>query len=251
MDNDSTSPPPDTTDPTRPDDIMNLLLRLLRSRSRATRVAREVVSLTEIVDNSEENNAHEESDLPASEEDVQPMDTSSDEERPRRTQDRYRLIVYIEERTRDTNLNNEEPAPTPTRYIAIIVGNHDDLQQIMNGLNTSVDDVLNHLFSTYAPKGTPPAKTEFIDSLPLTKIMSNSTIGRCAVCLEEFNEGSEAIVLPCKHCFHDGEECVKHWLRMHNSCPVCRYEMPVEDVEYEQGRKQRMEARGFSEEETR
>jgi len=175
----------------------------------------------------------------------QPTTNPPSEEAPRRSQDRYRLIVYIEERTRDTNPQSEETAPT--RYIAIIVGNHDDLQQIMSGLNT--DDVLNYLFSTYTPKGTPPAKKDFIDKLPLTKIINNGT-GRCAVCLEEFGDGGEATELPCKHCFH-GEECVKPWLRMHNSCPVCRYEMPVEDTDYEEKRKQRMESWGVPEGETR
>jgi len=212
-------------------------------------MGRDVLSLSEVVDN-EEQHASEEGNLPAREQEeggVEPMDTSSDEEAPtRRSQERYRLVVYIEERTRDTTSSHgqaEEPAPT--RYIAIIVGNHDELQQIMSGLNT--DEVLNYLFSTHTPKGTPPAKQDFIDNLPLTTVLSSNTVGRCAVCLEEFEDGCEATVLPCKHCFH-GEECVKPWLRMHNSCPVCRYEMPVEDVEYEQSRRERMEARGFSEE---
>jgi len=236
-----------TSEPSRRDEIIPLLLRLLRSRSRSSlSLARDLLSLTEELVDSEEHNATEDIAMPSSETEGEPMDTSDEamNDAPSATprQDRYRLLVYIEERTRDTN----EVHP-PTRYIAIIVGNHDELQHIMNGLNT--DDLLNYLFTTYAPKGTPPAKQEAIDALPL-QVVGDNTIGRCAVCLEEFVEGCEATVLPCKHCFH-GEECVKPWLRMHNSCPVCRYEMPVEDVEYETSRKQRMEARGFTEEETR
>jgi len=247
MDNNPIDTPSETPEPpSRADDIIPLLLRLLRSRSRSSlSLAREVLSLSEEFVDNEEQNAPMDSDMSDTDE-AEAMNTSNDEqttEEAPRSQERYRLLVYIEERTRDTTPQGEEQAPT--RYIVIIAGNHEDLQQIMNGMNS--DDVINYLFSNYVPKGNPPAKKEAIDALPLTKIISGSGVGRCSVCLEEFEEGCEATVLPCKHCFH-GEECVKPWLRMHNSCPVCRYEMPVEDLEYEQKRKQRMQARGLSEE---
>ncbi|KAH8754799.1 hypothetical protein F5883DRAFT_572427 [Diaporthe sp. PMI_573] len=32
--------------------------------------------------------------------------------------------------------------------------------------------------------------------------------------------GEEVTVLPCKHWFHG--ECVVSWLKMHNTCPICR-----------------------------
>lgn len=106
------------------------------------------------------------------------------------------------------------------------------------------DDILNQLFASYMPKGTPPAKKEIIDTLPTTTHTQQTcgSQGKCAVCLEEFCEGAEVVVLPCTHRFH-GEECVKPWLRMHSSCPICRYEMPVDDAEYEEKRKERMAKR--------
>lgn len=149
-------------------------------------------------------------------------------------------MVYFEERS-------QEEHPT-ARYVAVIVGRLDELQFLLSSSNTSergFSDMLNNLFNAYAPKGTPPAAKDIIDSLPTVTVTEQE---QCMICLETFAEGSSAVVLPCKHTFH-GEECVKSWLKLHNSCPICRYELPVEDSEYESQRKERMIARGFSEEE--
>jgi len=57
-----------------------------------------------------------------------------------------------------------------------------------------------------------------------TMIMAEDTvlanqITDCSVCLEEFVEGHEIRVLPCKHPFH--KECIDQWLRTQISCPLC------------------------------
>jgi len=152
---------------------------------------------------------------------------------------RYRLVVYFEERS---------PEEQPTaRYVAVIVGRLDELQFLLSSSSNNergFGDILNNLFNAYTPKGTPPASTDTIDSLPTVTITDEQ---QCMICLENFALGTEAVLLPCKHMFH-GEECVKTWLKLHNSCPVCRYELPVDDAEYESNRKERMLARGFHEE---
>lgn len=42
----------------------------------------------------------------------------------------------------------------------------------------------------------------------------------CTICLENFKEKDECIILKCKHTFH--KSCVRNWLLQRNSCPLCR-----------------------------
>mmetsp|Transcript_12427 Transcript_12427/g.35944 ORF Transcript_12427/g.35944 Transcript_12427/m.35944 type:complete len:483 (-) Transcript_12427:464-1912(-) len=53
----------------------------------------------------------------------------------------------------------------------------------------------------------------------------------CGVCQEEYSTGESCRRLPCGHCFH--EHCILPWLESHNTCPVCRHELPTQDPEYE------------------
>lgn len=82
--------------------------------------------------------------------------------------------------------------------------------------------------------GTPPASKSAIDSLPSVKITKNhlySEFNQCAVCMDEFDEGTQANQMPCKHLYH--KDCIVPWLELHNSCPVCRHELPTDDPDYE------------------
>ncbi|KAE8668295.1 RNF181 protein [Hibiscus syriacus] len=82
--------------------------------------------------------------------------------------------------------------------------------------------------------GTPPASKSAIDSLPsvkITKDLLNSNSNQCAVCMDDFEEGIEGKRMPCEHLYH--KDCILPWLELHNSCPVCRYELPTDDPDYE------------------
>ncbi|XP_024519747.1 E3 ubiquitin-protein ligase RING1-like [Selaginella moellendorffii] len=81
--------------------------------------------------------------------------------------------------------------------------------------------------------GTPPASKTAIEAMPVVSITSEHMSGdggQCAVCKDEFELGSEVRQMPCKHLYHG--DCILPWLAQHNSCPVCRHEMPTDDPEY-------------------
>mmetsp|Transcript_11329 Transcript_11329/g.16781 ORF Transcript_11329/g.16781 Transcript_11329/m.16781 type:complete len:297 (+) Transcript_11329:135-1025(+) len=63
----------------------------------------------------------------------------------------------------------------------------------------------------------------------------------CSLCLDEYKINDKLLKLPCYHLYHD--ECIRKWISNHNTCPICRYELPVDDSTHETARKKRMEKR--------
>ncbi|XP_058722248.1 probable E3 ubiquitin-protein ligase RHC1A isoform X2 [Vicia villosa] len=75
-------------------------------------------------------------------------------------------------------------------------------------------------------RGPPPASRSSIAAIPTVKIASKhlQSDPSCPVCQDDFELGSEAKQMPCKHMFHS--DCIVPWLVQHNTCPVCRQELP-------------------------
>ncbi|KAJ3684631.1 hypothetical protein LUZ61_013795 [Rhynchospora tenuis] len=65
-----------------------------------------------------------------------------------------------------------------------------------------------------------------IEGISTVRIDRSTAGEKCPICLDEFVVGQEASKVPCKHMFHC--KCIKTWLELHSSCPVCRFELPVE-----------------------
>ncbi|ESQ44079.1 hypothetical protein EUTSA_v10006114mg [Eutrema salsugineum] len=82
-------------------------------------------------------------------------------------------------------------------------------------------------------------KSSDIDSIPTIQISSSmlcstddddsppdpESVLLCAVCKEDFSVGESARRLPCSHIYHS--DCIVPWLSDHNSCPLCRFELPT------------------------
>ncbi|KAL6553080.1 hypothetical protein OROGR_006922 [Orobanche gracilis] len=94
-------------------------------------------------------------------------------------------------------------------------------------------------------KGSPPAAKSVVENLT-SVVLTKEEIGEnnsnncvaCAVCKNEFAVGENATKLPCRHLYHGG--CIIPWLEIRNTCPLCRYELPTDDADYEKKRSERV-----------
>lgn len=86
----------------------------------------------------------------------------------------------------------------------------------------SMQNIIEEMTQNDRP-GHPPAVTAVIDALPRVRISEDHLMQMCPVCKEEFEVEGEARLLPCQHLYHS--ECIIPWLRLHNTCPVCRQEV--------------------------
>jgi E3 ubiquitin-protein ligase RNF115/126 len=122
----------------------------------------------------------------------------------------------------------------------------------------SLDQVIHHLMMNDTNRyGPPPASEVALNSLSeiqvtadlIERLGSISTpvddfgeklgeehrLLECTVCKDEFKVGDQGVSMPCYHLFH--RDCITPWLKAHNSCPTCRFELPTEDEDYERMRR--------------
>ncbi|KAI3813221.1 hypothetical protein L1987_17940 [Smallanthus sonchifolius] len=86
--------------------------------------------------------------------------------------------------------------------------------------------VYSNFLGNLGKEGPLPASKSSIDALPTVTVTEEED---CTICLTEYGAAGEAKELPCKHRYHS--DCIMKWLGIHGSCPVCRYEMPVDEEE--------------------
>eukprot|EP00850_Spirogloea_muscicola_P010820 SM000065S20169 [mRNA] locus=s65:183730:186341:+ [translate_table: standard] len=87
-------------------------------------------------------------------------------------------------------------------------------QRLVAGLDGSPDALV--------PSSAPPAAASAVAALPWLGM------GQCSICREALEVGVRARMLPCRHLYHG--ECIALWLRRANTCPVCRHELPADDL---------------------
>lgn len=86
-------------------------------------------------------------------------------------------------------------------------------------------------------RGAPPAAKSTVLGLPTVVIKPEEEGLVCAVCKESVPVGEIAKKLPCGHGYHG--DCIVPWLGTRNSCPICRFELPTDDPEYEEEKKKK------------
>uniref|UniRef100_A0A2P2L1C1 RING-type E3 ubiquitin transferase n=1 Tax=Rhizophora mucronata TaxID=61149 RepID=A0A2P2L1C1_RHIMU len=122
-------------------------------------------------------------------------------------------------------------------------GTYNHLQDF--GLNSrdhpnarGLEDFLEHLVETDSSRrGAPPAALSVVNSLPHVIIGQQHEKHEdlaCAICKDVLLIGTEVSQLPCRHFYHP--RCILPWLGARNSCPLCRYELPTDDRDYEEGK---------------
>ncbi|KAK7407377.1 hypothetical protein VNO78_09246 [Psophocarpus tetragonolobus] len=124
--------------------------------------------------------------------------------------------------------DHERPGTEGSRRQRIILVNPFTQGMVVIDGASNLEALFRELVSVKG--GHPPASKESIDAMPSVEIEEGCEDLECVVCLEEFGVGGVAKEMPCKHRFH--ANCIEKWLGMHGSCPVCRYEMPVEEVNW-------------------
>ncbi|ORX46496.1 hypothetical protein DM01DRAFT_1410554 [Hesseltinella vesiculosa] len=111
-------------------------------------------------------------------------------------------------------------AITGTNMDAGFVGNPNDYAFSQTALDNIITQLMEQTAGRSAP---PPAPEDVIDKLPSRQLKEEEFKEQldCAVCKDEFNQSEMVIELPCQHVFHD--DCIKPWLKMNGTCPVCRH----------------------------
>ncbi|XP_010535775.1 PREDICTED: E3 ubiquitin-protein ligase AIP2 [Tarenaya hassleriana] len=118
----------------------------------------------------------------------------------------------------------------------------DLMQELINSLDSVIPEILE---VDGAPPRAPPASKEVVAKLPVI-VLTEEVLNKlgpepeCCICKENLVVGDKMQELPCKHTFHP--PCLKPWLDEHNSCPICRHELPTDDHRYESWKEREKEA---------
>ncbi|KAG2691186.1 hypothetical protein I3843_09G219700 [Carya illinoinensis] len=130
-------------------------------------------------------------------------------------------------------------------YVHTIFGNLDEAEFLPYVRNSGdyldasgFEELLVRLAETDSlRRGAPPAALSLVNSLPCVVIDEQHEKHEglaCAICKEVLTSGTKANQLPCFHLYHPS--CILPWLTTRNSCPLCRYELPTDDKDYEEGK---------------
>eukprot|EP00250_Pteridium_aquilinum_P016416 c23093_g1_i1 orf=648-2486(+) len=130
------------------------------------------------------------------------------------------------------NYNTEFQLETPE--VETYIGNPGDYVDARG-----FEELLQQLIDTDSTRrGAPPAAKSAIERLSSVNIQQENLengSALCAICKDVVALNEPAKQLPCLHLYHSA--CILPWLSARNSCPVCRYELPTDDPDYEEQKK--------------
>ncbi|KAI4375259.1 hypothetical protein MLD38_013150 [Melastoma candidum] len=114
----------------------------------------------------------------------------------------------------------------------------------------SVEQIFDQIMRTdIRRRGTAgsAAAKDVVERLPVMEVKEgmfkgSDGDGACAVCKNNVQVGERVKRLPCLHYFH--EECIVPWLKIRNTCPLCRHELPTADVGGEATRRRTVDSGG-------
>ncbi|KAK3156234.1 hypothetical protein QOZ80_2AG0104560 [Eleusine coracana subsp. coracana] len=133
-----------------------------------------------------------------------------------------------------------------------VVAGHDDMgegteidiqlpafRMLVEDIDSDDNDLLDvlalHAGEAAARSGRLPASRVAVEALPEVAPSEEEASSGCAVCKDGIAVEQLVMRLPCKHFFHG--DCIRPWLAIRNTCPVCRYELPTGDAEYDRRRR--------------
>ncbi|KQJ93775.1 E3 ubiquitin-protein ligase RNF38 [Brachypodium distachyon] len=119
----------------------------------------------------------------------------------------------------------EAPHPVPDQEIElIIIVDSDSDNEHGHGQHNVVAN--NNVVVEELP--ALPASPAAVEALPEAPVNEDKALSACAVCREVFAAGELAVWLPCNHYFHG--DCIRPWLAIRDTCPVCRGQLPRNDA---------------------
>ncbi|KAK1422281.1 hypothetical protein QVD17_25281 [Tagetes erecta] len=131
------------------------------------------------------------------------------------------------------NFDNFEPPDAEDQYDQYDESNYTEYEMFFGQFGDSDAPAA-------ASSGRPPASKAAVVSLSSVVVTIEDSVKNnvvCAVCKDEVVVGELATRLPCSHGYHG--DCILPWLDIRNTCPVCRYELPTDDVDYERRKVER------------
>ncbi len=131
-------------------------------------------------------------------------------------------------RNRNNNQRDDEMAPTETTQAPAPSQNQGRLYEIIfDTANVNLDNYINTIWNTMLNRDI--ISTATFNALPrgtYQNLRNQNVIHqecvRCGISLEDFQNDSEVIVLPCRHAFMEPQ--IRRWIitDRHTTCPTCR-----------------------------